>query len=434
MKRTNRKVLLASLTVLSFSSSAVIGETLKQVVQETLLTNPRVLASESEKLAREQQLNQSRGGNYPRIDITAGAGKEYSKNPATVSSYGDDDFHDLSRKESAITLRQNLFKGFETQNQVKQQKARLQSAEHQLASSRDEIALRASQVYLDVIRAREILNLTQQNLNKHQVIFNKVKQRSKSGVGRSSDLEQAHGRFSLARANLAAAKANLFDAETNYLRVVGKAVPQQMQKPDPVESAIPGNLDAAITAALASNPRLASANAEVTAATAVREGSKSNYYPELDVVLSRAWNENLDGIEADDEEYFGMLQLRWNIYNGGSDSARSSETAHLYNKAISSRDDEMRFVEQSIRLAWSEYTTRKSQLQDLKQHYDSSLKTRDSYDNQFRIGKRTLLDLLDTENEVFQSGRAYTNAQYDLLVAQHKVLASLGVLSNTLSK
>jgi len=434
MKKNKQKVLLMSLTLLPFLSSPVMGESLEQVVQETLSTNPRILASESEKLAREQQLKQAYGGYYPSIDITAGTGTEYSKNPATVASYSDNDFHDLSRTESAITLRQNLFSGFETSRQVDQQQARVKAAEHMLASDRDEITLRTSQVYLNVIRKREILTLAQGNLNKHQVIFNKVQQRSKSGVGRSSDLDQARGRRSLARSNLASAKANLFDAEANYIRVVGKSVPQQMQKPQTVEAALPANIESALNSARQANPKLASANAEVIAATAMRDGSRSSNYPQLDLVFSRAWNENLDGIKADDEEYYAMLQLRWNIFNGGSDSARKSETAHLFNKAMSSRDDARRIVDQTVRLSWSEYTMRKSQVLDLHQHYKSSLKTRKSYDRQFRIGKRTLLDLLDTENEVFQSGRAYTNAQYDLIQAQHKVLASLGLLSQTMAK
>lgn len=429
MKINNQKTLLISLTLLPFLSSPVMGETLEQVVQETLSSNPQVLASENEKLARQEQLNQARAGNYPSIDLTAGAGQETSNNAATFNTDVE-----LDRSESAITLRQNLFSGFETTSQIDQQQARVKAAEHMLASSRDEISLRASQVYLDVIRKREILSLAQKNLNKHQVIFNKVQQRSKSGVGRSSDRDQARGRLSLARSNLAASKANLFSSEANYIRVVGKAVPAQMQKPNSVAEALPANIDTALTNARQTNPLLASASAEVTAAIAIRDGSKSGNYPKLDLVLSSAWNENLDGVEAKDEEQYAMLQLRWNIFNGGSDSARNSEKAHLYGKAINSRDDAIRLVDQTVRLAWSEYVMRKSQVVDLNQHFKSSLKTRNSYDKQFRIGKRTLLDLLDTENEVFQSGRAYTNAQYDLIQAQHKVLASLGLLSQTMAK
>ena len=430
MKKNNQKMLLMSLTIFPFLSSPVMGESLEQVIQETLSSNPQVLASENEKLARQEQLNQARGGNYPSIDLTAGVGQERSKNTATPGT----DFYKLDRKETAITLRQNLFSGFETTSQVDQQQARVTAAENMLASSRDEISLRTSQVYLDVIRKREILSLAQKNISTHQAIFNKVQQRSKSGVGRRSDLDQARGRLALARSNLAASKANLFASEANYIRVVGKAVPAQMQKPNTVDQALPANVEAALTTARQSNPLLASANSEVAAAVAMRDGSKSGNYPKLDLVVSSAWNENLDGVEAKDEEQYAMLQLRWNIFNGGADSARNSEKAHLYGKAKNSRDDALRLVDQTVRLTWGEYVMRKSQVVDLNQHYKSSLKTRNSYDKQFRIGKRTLLDLLDTENEVFQSGRAYTNAQYDLIQSQHKVLASLGLLSQTLAK
>ena len=426
MKINNQKTLLMSLTLLPFLSSPVMSETLEQVVQETLSSNPQVLASENEKLAREQQLKQASAGNYPSIDLTAGAGQETTKNVAYDVK--------LDRRESAITLRQNLFSGFETSSQVDQQQARVKAAEHMLASERDEVTLRTSQVYLDVIRKREILSLAQKNISEHQTIFNKVQQRAKSGVGRRSDLDQARGRLALARSNLAASKANLFASEANYIRVVGKAVPAQMEKPQSVAQALPANVEEALTSARQSNPLIASSNSEVAAAIAMQDSSKSGNYPKLDLVASRAWNENLDGVEGKDEETYAILQLRWNIFNGGADSARNSEKAHLYGKAKNSRDDAMRLVDQTVRLSWGEYMMRKSQVGDLNQHYKSSLKSRKTYVKQFGIGKRTLLDLLDTENEAFQSGRAYTNAKYDLIQSQHKVLASLGLLSKTLAK
>ena len=429
MKNNKQKVLLMSLTILPFLSSPVIAETLEQVVQETLSSNPRVLASENEKLAREEQLKQASAGNYPSIDLTAGVGKETSKNAGTSQTDVK-----LDRKETAITLRQNLFSGFETSSQVDQQQARVKAAEHMLASERDEVTLRTSQVYFDVIRKREILSLAQKNLNKHQTIFNKVQQRAKSGVGRKSDRDQARGRLALARSNLSASKANLFAAEANYMRIVGKAVPAQMEKPQSVAQTLPANIEEALTTARQSNPQLASADSEVVAAIAMKDGSQSGHYPKLDLVASKAWNEDLDGVVGKDEETYVMLQLRWNIFNGGSDSASNSEKAHLYGKAKNSRDDAMRLVDQTVRLSWGEYVMRKSQLADLNIHYQSSLKSRNTYDNQFRIGKRSLLDLLDTENEVFQSGRAHINAKYDLIQSQHKVLASLGKLSETLAK
>ncbi|MED5510020.1 MAG: TolC family protein, partial [Pseudomonadota bacterium] len=123
-----------------------------------------------------------------------------------------------------------------------------------------------------------------------------------------------------------------------------------------------------------------------------------------------------------------MLRLRYNLYNGGRDSARREETAFLINQAAEIRNNTHRQVEESVRLSWNAWQTLNAQMPAREQHVQSSEKARDAYQQQFSLGQRTLLDLLDSENEVFRARTALVNTKYDELYAMYRILNSMGML------
>ena len=132
----------------------------------------------------------------------------------------------------------------------------------------------------------------------------------------------------------------------------------------------------------------------------------------------------------ENEDALAMLRLRYNLFNGGKDLARRKETAQLINQAKDIRDNTYRQVVESMRLSWVAYQTINSQLNFFKAHQDASIKTNTAYQKQFNIGQRTLLDLLDSANEMFVAKSAYTNAQYDEIFAQYRILTSKGALNS----
>jgi adhesin transport system outer membrane protein len=83
-------------------------------------------------------------------------------------------------------------------------------------------------------------------------------------------------------------------------------------------------------------------------------------------------------------------------------------------------------------LSWNALQTVNNQMGFFKQHVESSELSRDAYQQQFSLGQRTLLDLLDSENEVFVARTSYVNAQYDQLYAMYRILNSMGVLMESL--
>ncbi|MEW7981494.1 MAG: TolC family outer membrane protein, partial [gamma proteobacterium symbiont of Phacoides pectinatus] len=334
MKAKKTAIVTALLGIGVGAAGSVQAAPLQEVVQQTLTGNPEVSVAGNERLARDQQIQQARAGYYPTVDLNAGYGWEWTDSPTTRSANpppGDGD-EDLTRKETSLELRQMLFDGFATRSEVARQKARTASAAHVVSETAEKIALRTTEVNLELLKQQQLLALAEENLQAHKRIFDQIERRSQTGVSRMADLDQITGRLALAESNLVASRNNVTEADANYRRVVGDG-PSDLSRPAEPGAALPATVDDAVAIALANHPTLKSAQADVDSAVAQHEASKHAFYPRFDLELARTWNDDLDGVPGRNEDAQAMIRMRWNLFNGQADSARKEETAHLINEA-----------------------------------------------------------------------------------------------------
>ncbi len=412
---------LVSTTVIGgallFCGSQVQSETLQEAVSTMLQTNPEVRSSAYNRLGRDEEVRQARAGYLPEVNVTAGYGIQNIQEPVK---------DERSAQEVVLGLRQNIFTGFATKNEVERQKARVNSQAYSLQSTSENIALRTTEVYLNVLRQQEFLRLAEENLGAHLRITDQINLRSDAGVASTSDSDQAAGRASLAQANVVATKANLIDAETNYLAVVGH-LPTDLTEPTISENQLPASLADAEAAAVKMHPTLKSAHADLEARQEQYEVARAPYLPIIDLEVDQRWDKDIDR-EGSDERIIAMIRLRYNFFRGFRDDARKAETVQLISEAREIKNNTHRQVVESIRLSWMAYQAVKDQIKYLEQRVDSITGTADSYTKQFSLGKRTLLDVLDTEAEVIDAKRSLVEARYDLLHAQYRILNGLGQL------
>jgi adhesin transport system outer membrane protein len=421
------KALFLIPSLLCFSS--VHAETLQETIHTTLKTNPDVLASISERQAVSKEIDQARAGYFPTVDLGVGTGWESTENPATRNR-GDGEVH-LNRDEASLNLRQMLYDGSLTKNNVELQSKRTDSRAHNVYSVSENTALEATEAYINVLRRQQLVELAQTNLESHQRTHDQIILRSERGVGRRADMDQSLGRLALAETNLMAEQSNLRDAETNYLRVVG-AAPMSLSEPPRPHSFLPATVEEAANIAIEQHPTLRSAQADVESANAQHDGTRAAFLPRVDFELGTRADHDIDGVRGTDKDVTAMFRLRYNLLNGGRDKARREETAFLINQAAEIRNDTHRQVEQSVRFSWNALETVRRQMSYFLQYAESAEKTRDAYQQQFNIGQRTLLDLLDSENELFRARTSLANAQYDELFAMYRVLNSMGILLESL--
>jgi adhesin transport system outer membrane protein len=397
---------------------------LKDVVSETIASNPDVLIAGSERDSVEQQMEQARAGFFPQADITLGTGWEYNDNPATrAGGYGSRNFN---RDEAEIFVRQLIYDAHGTESEFERNRARVNSRAYATFSTAEVTGLKAVDAYLSLLKAKKLVQLAVNNLKNHQETYNRILKRGESGVGSKADVQQALGRLALAKTNLMSEENNLQDAVAAYVNVVGSA-PMQLEEPVTPEHLLPASIDEAITVALDNHPRLKSADADVDAAREQYDAAKSLFYPRVHLEVSGTNNDNLDGIPGSNKDAQAMVRARYN-FTGGKDIARRQETVYQLDQAKEIRARTHRQVVESMQLSWHAYETAKSQLEYFKTHVDASKQALLAYRKQFNIGKRTLIDLLDQENEVFQANINYVTGQYTLALSTYRILAGTGKL------
>ncbi|GAB2661040.1 TolC family outer membrane protein [Vibrio panuliri] len=415
---------LSALALLVGSSFSVSSQTLEQAVSLTITNNPEIKAAYNEFVSKYYEAEASEGAYLPKLDLDAGIGHE-SVDLASGTE------NDLTRKEASLSLTQLLWDGNATINDMSRTAADAESVRYQLLADASDIALEVSRIYLDATKAFEILQLSEANLAIHKDIHRDIKRRVESGIGSTADLSQVEARIAKAHGNLIAAQNNLFDTHTQFTRLVGQS-PQGLIFPRADEDALPLTIGEGLELAKHNHPVIKIAQVDIDSARYQYQQRKGNYYPTISVEASQIWRDDAAGIEGSNDEFSAMVRLRYNLFNGGSDEDLVESAAYQLNKAKDFRDRTYRAVEEGLRLSWSALDLTVQQKEFLQDHVDSASDTVIAYEKQYKIGKRTLLDVLNTENELFEARKGYIDAKYDEQFAKYRVFNATGTLLDAL--
>ena len=395
--------------------------TLKEVAQKVVLTNPEVLAKWHAFKAAGGDVDVARAGFFPRVDYTGGTGREHLKLPGSPE-------RDYTRSGYALTLNQMVYDGFATSNDVKRlDKARL-TRYFELLDAAENAALEGARAYYDVIRYRQLTLLAEANYIEHRSSYELLLRRAQSGAGRRVDVEHAAGRLALAELNLNTETANLHDVMARYLRLVGEQAPSVMFGPARLERGYPVSEQDALKAAFKQNPTLRAAVENVEGAQYEFELRRSAFHPRVELRLRNDRAENVDGVIGSRNNNIAEVVLNYNLFNGGADVARQVVFAERKNQALDLRDKACRDIRQTLSIAYNEVRRLQAQRSSIDLQVSAIEKTRDAYKAQFNIGQRSLLDLLDTENELLTARRTAVNADVDIDQAYLRTQAGMGRL------
>lgn len=413
------KTLLAS-ALLALFSATVAAQSLEEAVAKALDSHPDVREAFASYKAREAEVSIARAGYLPTLDANAGYGYEKTKADNGANN-------ELDRRELGVSLSQMLFDGFATSSEVDRTSAERDAERFALLAKADEVALTVTDLYTRVLASQQLEQMAQDNLQTHQQIQEQIRKRTDAGIASTSDLSQINARLALARSNLVAAVNNRTDDEARFLAAVNEPA-KALVLPQPDQAMLPLTLDEALKVGRDNHPALKSASLDVAAAQAARERANSNNYPKLSLELGQTWDDNIDGIEGANEDTQAMLRLRYNLFAGGADRARAEAAAQQMGAAEEINSRAHRQLDEGIRLAWNAYELVGEQLNYLRDHVEAAMATRNAYQKQFDLGKRSLLDLLDAENELFEARRAFVSAERDFALSQYRILNATGRL------
>jgi outer membrane protein, adhesin transport system len=422
-----RALTLALALVFAAGASAQSNEALKAAAQQAISTSPDVTARFNAYRAAADAVDVARGGYFPRLDLSASAGSDRDRvNTRTPET------QTLSRSGASLTLTQLLWDGLATQNEVGRLGHEKLARYFELLDATEQTALEAARAYYDVLRYRRLVQLAEDSYVSHKSAFNQIQSRFKAGVGRGVDLEQAGARLALAESNLSTELSNLHDVSARYQRVVGVAPPKNLPLPVLLKDGVPASANEASLEAARRSPAVSASIESLRATQELLSARESAYQPKVEARLRSGAGKNFDGVRDQRTDSSAEIVLNWNLFNGGSDRARVRQQANLVNQAADQRDKACRDVRQVLAIAYNDTKKLADQLVYLDRNTLAIEKARDAYRQQFDIGQRSLLDLLNSENELYTARRSYANAEFDLGIAYLRVQAALSRLNTQL--
>jgi len=421
------KCLILSSLLLGGSVNAM---TLEESIISAMDSNPIVKERLSNFKETQQDLNIANAEWLPKLDLISSMGVAEAGNLKSVV----DDVN-YRYYTNSLKLTQNIFNGFSTTYKVQYQEARILAAAHHYVENANDIAFQTVGAYLDLIRSYKLMQIAQESLEINQRIYEDVQELYDAGLTTSSEVTKIQSSLALAHSNVMVQKNNTRDKHFRVKRLLGKDIAlADMQLPK-LNILMPESQERATMIAIENNPSILVSNYNIKGSQALYHESKSKFYPIINFEVEQMLNDSRkrdNGYERPDDRTRAALTLTWNLYNGGADKASRQKQISNIHKEIEIQKDLKRQVIEGLELSWSAYEMIQGQLTHLYNYKKFSEETLDNYLEEYELGRRTLLDLLSAQNDLASAKTEITNAEFDRLFAQYRVLDAMGMLVETI--
>jgi outer membrane protein, adhesin transport system len=425
-----RAFLFSSVVFVGAMPGAANALTLKEAAAIALESNPEIGQAVENREAIEFELRQARGLFLPSIDLEGSAGVRRLDNPSRRALGIEDD--SLAPVEVSGVITQKLFDGGGRRAELERQAARVDSASLRVLERSEYITLQVVREYLEYLLQSEIVKESNANLKFHQDVAGRISSGISGGALTEADRQQATERVLAAKARMQEAEEEMEAAKIRFLKLVGKPL-SNPQMPKSVASALPKNLDAAIGLARRANPRIHMAGADVDAADALVDAARAKFYPEIFAEGRARIGNDIDGSDGETNDMQARIVAKWNVYRGGIDKANEQEQIRRASEQRLVLHQIDREIEESVRESWDRRIRQNALAKTLRAQADQNGALVSSYREQFAVGQRSLLDVLDAQNTRYNVRVLARTSDYAALFAEYRLLAATGSLVKTMS-
>jgi len=409
------------LAILTILSTILLAEQPYDIINSAIAAHPDVNRQMKFYNGVLQDLEISESDNLPTLDYRGEIGRgRYAKEERDTAS--------SNYWKNNLTLRQNLFRGYKTKSEIEQSKARISEAAYTVLDHSNTVAIDTMSAYIEVLKENELTKLFEENVQNHKDILSKIRERTDAGVGKKSEVLQTQSRLALAYSNLLVQQNNYEDTLTQYHFVVGRHFDKSEFIEPEIDYNMPVNIDKAAYTALLNNPSIKALKSSIIAKKAEYKKSKSEFYPILDAVASADWEDNADGFNGREDTVSIGLVARWNLFRGGADEAGRLKALEALNEKKKNLRRIQRDVIRQTRLAYMAYMAYQPQIEYLHEHVNKSKLTLDACVEEYELGRRDLLAILDAQKEYNAAKQTLIVAQHDLLLSKYKVASATNEL------
>ena len=412
-------------------ATPAMGVELRDAIQSAISNNPQVRQAVANRVATQEELNQGRGLWYPRISVEGSAGVRDLRNP-TRRNLGIAG-HTLWPIEGDLIFDQNIFDSGAREAEIRRQASRTDAAAARVAERSEFVALNVSRTYIDYLLQQRLVAIAQDNVTFHERLAADLREGVSKGSISVADQQQAEERLQAARAKVTEAREDLEAAGIAFQTLTGMPIDSVSLPPD-VSQCMPADLAAAEADARQNNPRIREAMADLNTAREEIRAAEAKMGPRFNLEARARAGHDIDGFEGRTTDLQALGVVRWDIYNGGIKEANVREQEARADEVHGRLFERTRSAEEDVRNAWSRLQNQAALAGELETQSRISDDLLLSYREQFNIGRRSLLDVLDAQNtrynvqaqaETARMARLY--AQYRVLAAQNRLIDCLGL-------
>lgn len=415
-------ILAAVIVAMPISAHA---ETLADALADAYKQNPDLLAKRASLRATDEGVAAALSGYRPTVEISGSAGHSQIH---TDTNSGTDKTRDLNPRGAELSVTQPVFRGFRTTAAVARAENDVLAEQSELRGTEQTVLLDAATAYMDVVRDRAVLELNKNNQKVLERQLKATRDRFEVGELTKTDVAQAESRMERARAAVITAEGVLASSQTKFQKVVGRMPSADLTAPD-IWPNLPSSRAEALTLAEKQNPSVLAADYREKSARHAVDEVRGEELPEVKLRGSAAsdWNKTSSGDQVDSLSVLAELSIPF--YQGGAVMARTRAAQQTQNQYLLLRDSAVRSAAQLAGTAFDDLSTARANIDA----YNAAIKAAEVALNGVRqeqeVGSRTILDVLDAEQELLDSQSNLVRAKRDEIVAAYNLLAAVGQLT-----
>lgn len=394
---------------------------LQHYLQQMLERHPKLLQAEAESRGSGYRLKEAKSGLLPRLQISGNGGHEKQSTGSFERTYNQR----LGQARLVVPL---LDSGLLAQ--ISSRQASTLVADWGLIDVREDLILQGALAFQELHRHEKLVELARDNLKSHREYVAQVKQIALADLGRAADLPSAVSRVALAESVLTSRLGKLESARVAWMQLTGLNAPESLVLTTP--PAPPESLDMAVSQALEAFPQIQQAKAAIDVAKQNVALARSAYAPKLNAEFSQKVGSDWGGVKGSQNTRYGGVSLEWNAFSGFADRYATQAADQSVVSAQQGAEQLQNDLKARVSQVWYELVAGEKSLESFLVYESNAKEVVDAYRNQFRIGRRSLLDVLNAENELFTARSNLVFTTHDIVAAEWRLAGLRGQLTAAL--
>lgn len=410
--------------------SCVRAQNIQDAVKHALRYHPTIKSAYSGYRAAEENVDIEKSGLYPQLSVSASAGRTYQDN---ATSRGLDVTRGAAYSgigEGNFSLSQPIFDGYETDSRIKAAEARFASMNYTLLDAEEQQTIRVVEAYIEVMRVRHAMFLISEQIGVLEDYVARIGVMVDEGVSDEAELQQSRDIFTAMQNLRVDYEGQYLNAIAGYREATGLELQEGYDVPPSLIDHIHKDIAAAMQIAKDNNAMLQSAILEAKATSLEVRAEAGQIYPDISSELSYLKSDKDDVIGGEVVDARAVLRMNWNFSVGGRYKAAVEQKKYVYSEVKSDIRTLEGEIERDVEQAYANLLTLKQKMRLAEERVNLNEKLVQSYVQQFKGARITLLNLMRGESQLFNAYIVESDTRFALLASEYRVLARLGVLKN----